>query len=392
LTDSETLIGLPDFQITAMEKVGRTVMISASYTGTVSCPACGSTRLRMKDRYQRKLRHESWGTRHCVLILKAHKWRCQDCRKYFRQQFPGILKGQHATEAFRRQVFQDHWDGINRSRLGKREGIGAATVERHFQHFLRRQAAERDGGECPRVLGIDEHFFSRRHGFATTFCDLARHKVYDVVRGRSEVSLENYLSRLRGKDRVRVICMDLSSTYRAIARKHFPNAMIVTDRFHVIRLIGQQFLAVWRTLDPAGSKNSGLLSLMRRHGDNLTPAQNATLARYFEQNPAVQILYEEREQIWKLLLLRHRNARACRRLVPALLHHIHQLRNCGFAPLQSLGETLDSWKQEIARMWRFTRNNGITEGFHTKMEVLQRQAYGFRNFDNYRLRVVVMCS
>ena len=30
-------------------------------------------------------------------------------------------------------------------------------------------------------------------------------------------------------------------------------------------------------------------------------------------------------------------------------------------------------------MWRFTRNNGITEGFHTKMEVLQRQAYGFRN-------------
>ena len=38
-------------------------------------------------------------------------------------------------------------------------------------------------------------------------------------------------------------------------------------------------------------------------------------------------------------------------------------------------------------MWRFTRDNGVTEGFHTKMEVLQRQAYGFRNFENYRLRV-----
>ncbi len=43
-------------------------------------------------------------------------------------------------------------------------------------------------------------------------------------------------------------------------------------------------------------------------------------------------------------------------------------------------------------MWRFARNNAITEGFHTKMEVLQRQAYGFRNFDNYRLRVEIMCS
>ena len=57
-----------------------------------------------------------------------------------------------------------------------------------------------------------------------------------------------------------------------------------------------------------------------------------------------------------------------------------------------LGQTLQSWAQEIVAMWRFTRNNGITEGFHTKMEVLQRQAYGFRNFKNYRLRVRIMCS
>ncbi len=53
---------------------------------------------------------------------------------------------------------------------------------------------------------------------------------------------------------------------------------------------------------------------------------------------------------------------------------------------------ITSWSEEIAAMWRFTRTNGTTEGFHTKMEVLQRQAYGFRNFNNYRLRVKVMCS
>jgi hypothetical protein len=60
--------------------------------------------------------------------------------------------------------------------------------------------------------------------------------------------------------------------------------------------------------------------------------------------------------------------------------------------LVQLGNTLHAWREEIATMWRFTRNNGITEGFHTKMEVLNRQAYGFRNFQNYRLRVRVMCS
>ena len=117
-------------------------------------------------------------------------------------------------------------------------------MERHFQHFLRRSAAELKDAACPRVLGIDEHFFSRRLGFATTFCDLAKHKVYDVVLGRSEASLASYLAKLRGKENVRVVCMDLSAAYRALVVRHFPNALIVTDRFHVIRLISQQFVAV----------------------------------------------------------------------------------------------------------------------------------------------------
>jgi transposase len=57
-----------------------------------------------------------------------------------------------------------------------------------------------------------------------------------------------------------------------------------------------------------------------------------------------------------------------------------------------LGETLYCWRNEIAAMWRFTKNNGITEGFHTKMEMISRQAFGFRNFDNYRKRVKVLCG
>jgi len=71
---------------------------------------------------------------------------------------------------------------------------------------------------------------------------------------------------------------------------------------------------------------------------------------------------------------------------------VAQLLELPLAAMVQLGKTLHAWREEIATMWRFTRNNGITEAFHTKMEVLQRQAYGFRNFDNYRLRVKVLCG
>jgi transposase len=89
---------------------------------------------------------------------------------------------------------------------------------------------------------------------------------------------------------------------------------------------------------------------------------------------------------------KHQQAIHCRPLARRFIHLISQLANSHFAPLITLAKTLDSWREEIACMWRFTKNNGITEGFHRKMKLIQRRAYGFRNFNNYRLRVIAECG
>jgi transposase len=386
------ILGLKDYEIKDIQRDGQRVMIQARYTGPVSCPRCAGTRLRHKDTFIRKLRHESWGLRHSHLHLEAKKFHCLDCGRHFNQRFPAILPRRRSTEPFRQEVFRDHFDGICRKRLAQRQRIGTATVERWFHDFLGREAAKLSGETCPSVLGIDEHFFTRKQGYATTLCDLKHHKVYDVVLGRSEAALEAYFSRLPGKEKVRVVCIDLSSSYRALIRKHFPQALIVADRFHVIRLINQQFLATWRALAPLGSQNRGLLSLIRRHPQNLKPAQAQRLQAYLAAHPALQTIYDFKQRLCRLLLKKTCTARHCRRLIPLLLRHIEDLKHVGFEALEQLGRTLGSWQVEIARMWRFTKNNGITEGFHNKMEMISRRAFGFRNFQNYRLRVRVMCA
>ncbi len=71
---------------------------------------------------------------------------------------------------------------------------------------------------------------------------------------------------------------------------------------------------------------------------------------------------------------------------------ISQLRQAGLAQLVTLGETLHAWAAEIATMWRFTHSNGTTEGSHNKMESISSQAYGFRNLENYRQRVQMLCA
>ncbi len=392
MTESEILLGLPDFQITEIQRREGSLRISARYTGPRSCAHCRGTLLRNKGWVHRTVRHEDWGLRHCRLQIQVPKSKCLSCGRQSRQPLPGILRCQRASEAFQRAIYQQHLDGINRSRLAQREGIGAATVERYFRHGLQRQFGQWHPPRCPPVLGIDEHFFSRRLGYATTLCDLRHHKVYDLVLGRSEAALEAYFQSLEGKAEVRIVCMDLASHYRALVRKHFPNARIVADRFHVIRLINHHFLACWRELDPAGSRNRGLLSLMRRHRHKLTPEQQTRLAAYLAQHPALDLIYRFKQRLCCLLLKKHRTRKQCEQLVPRLLRAIYQLRQAGLAQLVQLGETLHSWSQEIATMWRFTRNNGITEGFHNKMELINRQAFGFRNFHNYRLRVKILCG
>jgi len=289
-------------------------------------------------------------------------------------------------------VFVQHHEGISQKTLATRERLGSATVYRWYQEVLELKLRQRQNDPCPRVLGIDEHFFSRKDGYATTFCDLGKRKIFDVTLGRSEKALEPYLNQLVGKDQVRVVCMDLSATYRAIIREHFPKAMIVADRFHVIRLMNQRFLEVWGQLDPKGKANRGLLSLMRRLPKNLKPEQSARLREYLKSHPAIEAVYGFWQKLGRLLRLKHRTARHCRRLIPVFLSALQQLRSSGFPPLRLLGETFECWKEEIVRMWRFTKNNAITEGFHNKMEMISRRAFGYRNFENYRLRVRVECG
>jgi hypothetical protein len=88
--------------------------------------------------------------------------------------------------------------------------------------------------------------------------------------------------------------------------KHFPNARIAADRFHVIRIINHHFLACWKEIDPVGSKNRGLLSLMRRHRHNLNPAQREKLSAYWKGFPVLEVIYRFKQKLCYLLLKKHR--------------------------------------------------------------------------------------
>jgi len=144
-------------------------------------------------------------------------------------------------------------------------------------------------------------------------------------------------------------------------------------------------------IDPEGRKNRGLLSLMRRHKYNLTPEQLLNLNRYLEKRPGLKVIYDFKQNLVSLMLVKKQTARQCRKLIPLFLDYIYKLKSSMLDSMVTLGKTLYSWREEVVRMWRFTKSNGILEGFHNKMEMISRRSHGFRNFENYRLRVKALC-
>ncbi len=112
--------------------------------------------------------------------------------------------------------------------------------------------------------------------------------------------------------------------------------------------------------------------------------------QYFRHQPAIAAVYTFKQKLHRLLMFKHCRAKQCKRLIKIFLDYIQQLKESRFSFLNTLGKTLWLWCDEIVRMGRFTKNNGITEGFHRKMKLIQRRAYGFRNFENYRIRVKVL--
>jgi len=384
----DSILGLRGLVIQRVER-RRDIHVWARPQDRPACVHCQQESVRIKATHQRTLKHTRQGNQLMVLHLSVPKYHCRDCNRYFRHRFAGIRPRLRATEAYRLEVFEAHDGGVSQRKLTLTHSIGSATIERWYQSYVKQRVSELSGRACPQVLGIDEHFFSRKRGYATTLVDLNNHKVFDVVLGRSEASLRGYLRRLPGREQVRVIVMDLSETYRQIARRYFPNAMIVADRFHVIRLVNQHFLKLWQSQDPEGRKHRGLLSLMRRHHWKLAEPQRARLHQYLAQYPVLESLYFAKQQLAGFLVMKTVKARRAKHLLAPFLALIEQF---AASPAKALANTLKSWLEPIVRMWRFSKSNGITEGFHTKMEMLSRRAYGFRNFENYRMRVLTQCG
>lgn len=110
---------------------------------------------------------------------------------------------------------------------------------------------------------------------------------------------------------------------------------------------------------------------------------------YLAQSPVLQALYVAKQRLNGFLGMNCLKGRRARQMLPKFLTLLARFEQ---SPACALAAMLRSWLEPIARMWRFTKSDGIAEGFRTRMEVHSRRAYRFRNLEDYRMRVLARCG
>jgi transposase len=148
-------------------------------------------------------------------------------------------------------------------------------------------------------------------------------------------------------------------------------------------------MQTYQSIDPSIKNKRGILAALRTKPEKLSAKRLKKRDDYLTTQPVIESIYYFKQQLHRLLMKKTLTKKRCKRIIPVFLNMVQSLKESPFKRLVTLGKTLYQWREEVVRMWRFTKSNGITEGFHRKMKLIQRRAYGFRNFENYRLRVKV---
>lgn len=322
------------------------------------------------------------------LRIRKRRFYCKRCRKPFTEPVQGITKGQRTTQRYRRTVLWacENFSDLKRVRKTYRcsSGFIYQTLYEQIDLRLRRKL----NYAWPTTIGIDEHFFTRRRGraeFATVFTDYNNKRLREVAFGKVKGELVAQITHINGRENVKNVVLDMSDSYRSFVKEHFPHARMIADKFHVLRLLTPA-INKRRVLITGDKRSLPLRRLLLRRRDKLLYFERDALDRWLCEHPELRDIYTAKEALHSFYRIK-----GLRRAEVALTKLTDWLAHSKLKELKKLRRTLMAWRKEILAYFETRLTNARTEGFNNVAKLVQKRAYGYRSFENYRLRLLNAC-
>jgi transposase len=270
--------------------------------------------------------------------------------------------------------------------------VGTKTLYKSHYEQLDLKWRERKNDPWPTTIGIDEHSFIRnkKYGhreFVTMVVDYNNGRLKEVLPSRIGAEMSQQLAYIKGREKVRNVCMDLSSTYRSFAKDYFPNAKIIADKFHVVRLPMPALQKYLRQTKTETKEHKLRRKLLLMNSTKLDRSKRHVVYEWLKLHPEVREIYLVKESIMRVY--RCQNAGHARKIITKLTDALALSK---IPEMKSLRKTLMNWINEILNYFENKLTNARTEGYNNVAKQVQKRAYGYKSFYNYRLKLLYACQ
>jgi transposase len=369
---------------------GRVTFCVRQARDQLCCADCGSDQVYSQGSVPRTFRTIPIGAKPVHIqfaVPRVFCFACQNTRQV-KLQFADPRKSY--TRAFERYAL-DLSRHMTIKAVAKHLQVSWDTIKQIQATSLQRRFGAPKLGKLKQIA-IDEIAIGKGHSYFTVVLDLLSGAVVFVGDGKGVEALEPFWKRLRAsRAKIKAVATDMGKAYIKAVRDNLPHVVHVFDHFHVVKLFNDKLSALRRELYNQAQSDSdrkllkGTRWLLLKNPENLDAKRNEEqrLQDALKLNEPLSIAYylkEDLRQIWS-----QANKRTARRV---LRDWMKRARVSGIRMLKQFAGTLEEHEEGILAYYDYPISTGPLEGTNTKIRAMQRQAYGFRDRDFYKLKIL----
>jgi len=354
------------------------------------CPACGSADVIGRGQNCRRFRTVSIGGKPVYLLLAVPRVECHGCGVVRQVKIAFADPRVTYTQAFQRYALElSRYMTIKD--VANHLGISWDVIKEIQKADLKRRF-DRPKLKHLRQIAIDEISTAKGHVYLTIVLDLASGAVVHVGRGKGGDALKEFWTRLRRSGaKIEAVATDMSPAYIDAVTTHLSGARLVFDRFHVIKLYNDKLSELRRALHHQFKDTmhkdvlKGVRWLLLKRPEHLDPTRNepSRLQEALRLNEPLATAYylkEELNEVWE-----QDDEEAAQAL---LMDWILYAESTGIRMLQNFAKTLRAHAWGILAHYDYPISTGPLEGTNNKIKTMKRQAYGFRDQEFFRLKIL----
>jgi transposase len=370
---------------------GQTIFTIRQEPGTCRCSACGSGDVVARGHVERRFRSLPIGSRATSLVLPIPRVECRAC---------GLVRQVDVAFADPRRTYTKAFERYVRE-LSRRMTIRDVAAHLNVGWDLVKDIQKRDLWrrfakpklKHLRRIAIDEIAVARGHRYMTLVMDLDSGAVVFVGDGKGADALRPFWRRLRPSGaRIEAVAMDMSAAYRGAVSAHLKQAVIVFDHFHVIKLFNDKLSDLRRSLyhraEADGKKVlKGARWLLLKNPENLDPDRDekTRLEEALVLNKPLAAAYYLKED------LRRSWEQPGKRFATAFLNDwLRKAETSGVRMLQQMAKTLAAHRSGLLAYYDAMITSGPMEGTNNKIKTMKRAAYGFRDPEFFKLKILAI--